>query len=405
MSDSVRSDALPLDRLRDLVLADEALQAILVPLDAEALSRRLLALAGARGIAVRAADLAQLLRPDPIGISALTDPVPLRRCWPSADRLPVAMRRLPTGEAAVDWAHFGGARLGAPFFAGDVRLVEARPFNRLFRYRMRLDDFIAASAGESLPEPDGFVFHMSRCGSTLVTQMLAALPESEIVSEPAPLDVAARRAVAGAAADPVALLRATVGAFGRRGGRPFVVKLGFWQALALPLYRRAFPSVPWLFLFREPVEVLVSQLRERGPETMPLVSPIPGIDPAAPDEDQIAQALAAVCEAAADAASAGGGLFADHADLPDAVFTAILPHFGLDAEGARAAMDAAAHRDAKTPSAAFEADGAAKRAQADERLHAAAERRLGGLHRRLKALSVGTQAAAGSPREGRRPGD
>ncbi|HEY1607266.1 MAG TPA: hypothetical protein VGF77_16885 [Allosphingosinicella sp.] len=375
----------PLDRLRDLVLADAALQRALAPLDAEALSQRLLAFAAERAIAVEAAHLAPFLRPDPVGISALTDPVPLRRLWPSPDWLPVAVRRFPTGEAAVDWAHFGGAHLTSPFFAADARPIEARPFNRLFRYRMRLDDFVAASAGEKLPEPDGFIFHMSRCGSTLVTQMLAALPGSEIVSEPAPLDAAARRAFARGTPDPVAILRAMIGAFGRRGGRPFVVKTGFWQALALPLYRRAFPSVPWLFLFREPVEILVSQLRERGPETMPLVSPIPGIDPAAPDADQIAQALAAVCEAAADTAVSEGGLFVDHADLPEAVFTAILPHFGMDAEDARAAMAAAARRDAKNPSAAFEPDGAAKRAQADARLRAAAGR-LGPVYERLYAL-------------------
>jgi hypothetical protein len=176
-----------------------------------------------------------------------------------------------------------------------------------------------------------------------------------------------------------------VGAFGRRGGRPFAVKLELWQAVALPLYRRAFPSVPWLFLFRDPVEILVSQMRERGPETMPLASPIGGIDPAAPHEDQIAQALAGVCEAAVEAAAAGGGLFVDYADVPEAVFTAILPHFGIDAGAARAAMEAAGTRDAKNPSKPFEADAEAKRAEADARVRAAA-RRLGPVYERLNAL-------------------
>jgi hypothetical protein len=374
-----------LDRLRDLILRDAPLQAALAPLDAEALSQRLLAFAAENGIAVEAADLAPFLRPDPLGIAALSDPVPLRRRWPGRAWLPVLVESLPDGGLFVDWAHFAGEGLTDPLFLSAVRRSGARPFNRLFRYRMRLDDFIAAAAQESLAEPNGFIFHMSRCGSTLVAQMLASLPGSEIVSEAPPLDTAARLAAFERASDPAALLRAMVGAFGRRGRRPFVLKLDFWQALALPLYRRAFSSVPWLFLFRDPAEVLVSQMRARGTETMIEASPIPGLDPAASAEDQVAQALAAVCGAAADAAATGNGLFVDYAALPEAVFANILPHLRMDADAARAATQIAIARNAKAPSKPFEADAAWKRAQADERIRAAA-RRLGPVYERLNAL-------------------
>lgn len=33
------------------------------------------------------------------------------------------------------------------------------------------------------PEPSGFILHMSRCGSTLVTQMLAAVPSISLVHD------------------------------------------------------------------------------------------------------------------------------------------------------------------------------------------------------------------------------
>src|SRR5438874_313448 len=36
--------------------------------------------------------------------------------------------------------------------------------------------------------PSGLIFHMSRCGSTLVSQMLAALPANIVVSEAPPID-------------------------------------------------------------------------------------------------------------------------------------------------------------------------------------------------------------------------
>src|SRR6266542_3419017 len=36
--------------------------------------------------------------------------------------------------------------------------------------------------------PSGFIFHMSRCGSTLISQMLAALPQNIVISEAGPID-------------------------------------------------------------------------------------------------------------------------------------------------------------------------------------------------------------------------
>ena len=67
-----------------------------------------------------------------------------------------------------------------------------------------------------------------------------------------------------------------VAAFGRRRGgreRHYFIKLDSWHTLALPLFRRAFPSVPWVFLYRDPVEVLVSQMRQRGAQTVAEIIP------------------------------------------------------------------------------------------------------------------------------------
>jgi hypothetical protein len=185
------------------------------------------------------------------------------------------------------------------------------------------------------------------------------------------------------------MLPAMVGAFGRGGGRPFVLKLDFWQALALPLYRRAFPAVPWLFLSRDPVEVMVSQLRERGPETLAHVIPALGVSPDASAEDQIAQALASVLKAALAGAETSRGLFLDHRDLPGAVFSHVLPHFAIDSGAAGNAMEAAAARDAKG-SGAFEADGRTKRELANASVRRVADERLGALYRRLRAIRPAT---------------
>src|SRR5206468_1319466 len=40
--------------------------------------------------------------------------------------------------------------------------------------------------------PNGFIFHVSRCGSTLVSQMLAALAQNVVISEAPPIDAVVR---------------------------------------------------------------------------------------------------------------------------------------------------------------------------------------------------------------------
>ena len=141
---------------------------------------------------------------------------------------------------------------------------------------------------------------------------------------------------------------------GAAAGAPFVVKLHCWHVLALNRLRAAFPDVPWIFLYREPAEVLASQLRQLGPEFDPAmmhpswygIAPDPELSP----EAFCALVLARLCEAAGESLTAGGGLAVSYADLPGAVASSIAGHFGLAAgEAERAAMAVVAGRDAKAP--------------------------------------------------------
>ena len=385
----------PLDRLRGAILADEALQQDLAEAnDGEALVARALAAAAEAGIALDPAELAALTSPDPLGLARFA-PAPCGgRAWPGRQWLPVDLVVDPAG-ARLDWLHFAGAPLAEALFAQSAGIAAARPLNRLCRYRMPLDALLDPPPGDAAAMPDGFIFHMTRCGSTLVAQMLAALPGHTVVSEPAPLD--ALIALLGPEPDAagVSALRTLVGALGRdRSGatrRRFVKRSG-WHALALPLLRRAFPEVPWIFLHRDPVEVLVSHHRTPGlqfdPATVPaarfgLAKPAPGAFAAA--------AIAAGCRAALAAAD-DGGLIVSYRELPGALFTRVLPHFGVHPDAAeRATMAAAAGRNAKAPHLAFTPDSEGKRDAADDRLRALAREHLAEPCARLDVLSGAVQ--------------
>ena len=84
----------------------------------------------------------------------------------------------------------------------------------------------------------------------------------------------------------------------------------------------------------------------------------------------------------------------NYRELPDAIWTKILPHFGVTYdERERDIMRTAARYDAKAPSFEFSSDSEAKQRDATELIRTAAERHLGGIYRRLEALR-----SAGKPR-------
>ena len=381
--------------LAALIMADEALAASLAAIEDDT------AFVAQAGRSARAHDvvlpetaLFDAARPNWLGLARWSDAPPLAgSALPPRDWLPIAVTA-DSGAAAVDWARFGPEPLRGPFYESDIRRALRLPFNRAFRYRTGLHDLVAQAETMDSLAPSGFIFHMSRCGSTLAAQMLAALFDSIVISEAAPLDAVVQLARGLPAEDAARALRAMIAAFGRkRSGRErhYVVKLDCWHTLALPLFRRAFPDVPWMFLYRDPVEVLVSQMRERGMQMVPQFLPpgFYGIDAeGAPDEDYCARVLAAICRAVIDHGT-DGGLILNYRELPGAVGAAILPHFGISCgEEEWQSMRQAAQQDAKSPSLPFAGDAAAKQRAATQTIRRAAARHLGGIYRRLEALNL-----------------
>lgn len=400
------SPADQLDSFCALVLRDVSLQEMLrLPDDTGQFVALVLETAREHGFELGAQDVQAAMR---IRLPGVDDPsageareTPL----PPAGWLPIGTSW--QGEQLhLQWSYFGSERLREPFFEGDVQRCLRKPFNRLFRYSTpiaRLADWLQGHPGL---RPNGFIFHMSRCGSTLVAQMLAALDRDLVVSEASPIDAVVRAQQVRPDLDDdqhARWLAWMIGALGqpRRGDeRHYFVKLDCWHTLALPLFRKAFPDVPWIFLYRDPVEVLVSQLRMPGMQMVPgmLGADLFGVeqsyDPQKP-EDYRARIVARICEPVLQHYSKGAALLVNYRELPHALWTKIMPHFGVDcSERDRAAMAEAARYDAKTPNFEFTPDSEAKQAGATEALRAIASRRLGEIYRQLEAIASDRSATA-----------
>lgn len=391
----------PLAAFGALVLSDAALQARLGAIEIpEVFVAGAVAIAAEHGIALAAEAVDAAIRPDVLGLGRFGPaPVTLDR-WPSRGWLPA--RVVPTGGApAFDWAWFGDEPLRDPFFDESILRFASRPLSRMLRTRTTLEALIAG-ADPDTPPPTGFVHHLSRCGSTLIAQAFAADPDTVVLSEAEPLDAVVRWAMGSGAPIEmqVAALRAIVAALGRdRSGsmRRVVFKLDSWHVTALPLFKAAFPDVPWVFVYRNPVEVLVSQHRQRGIHTVAGLLPayivdIPGAEGMDAD-NYAARVLKHMGEAVLEHWHLGGGMLVDYTELPDAILTRIAPHFGIVPGAAqRDAMAAVATRSAKAPGERFVPDSAAKRAAATPTIAAAARALVDPVHARLEALRTATPA-------------
>ena len=182
----------------------------------------------------------------------------------------------------------------------------------------------------------------------------------------------------------------------RDEARSLFVKFDAWSAVELALIRQTFPGVPWLFLFRDPVEVLVSQTRLRGAHVIPGALPARTLGLTAlaaceiPPVEYAARVLARVGQAALEFSDDARATFVDHADLPGFVLDRLPSAWSLTlSEEDVDRMGAAAVRDAKNPSIPFEPDREQLRAAATVEILAAAEQWLAPVHERM----LGTRAA------------
>jgi hypothetical protein len=360
----VLQDKGDLDQLREAFWRDEAAQdRLAVIADRHEAIAALLAQSRAWGIHVERDDLLSALHPDPLGLVGLTPYPANAQTRPGARWLPVAL--IHDGvEWTVDWAHFGSEPLSEPFFEDALRKARQRLVSQLLRPRTPLRMLLGDNDFANIPPPDGLVFHMSRCGSTLVARLLGQLHGAIVLSEAAPIDMLLQILVRDdrvSQADKALLLRRMVAALSSdRDGkaRRRFIKTDSWHTAALPLFRAAFPQTPWIFLYRDAMAVMLSQKRMPGAQTLPGgYSALLDLDTAGaiPGPAFTARVLAAVCDAAADHAGLGEGLFLAYETLPSAFLSQILPHFGITPDAAElAAIEEASRRDAKEPRVAFD---------------------------------------------------
>ena len=138
------------------------------------------------------------------------------------------------------------------------------------------------------PDPMGFIFHMSRCGSTLLGRAMASLADTQVVYEgPFCLSDLLFNSI-DSAIDPGYFTHPAAGGFSlsakdklivrnminlcsRSPNEPtrYMIKCVGWNTLFTPLFLEVFPNSPGLFLYREPMGPMLSVLASR-PRSWPI---------------------------------------------------------------------------------------------------------------------------------------
>lgn len=167
-----------------------------------------------------------------------------------------------SNEFKLTWLLRGDWRFKEPFFMNTLSKHMKNSQKKTTGMELLLEYFSKSGA----PDPSGFIFHLSRCGSTTISQMLARDPENMVLSEPGPAEgvlglqkvpttkrlaffVGAMKAFASSRIEPEKLI--------------FVKFSG--SDVWLPWMQLAYPKTPWIFVYRHPAEVLKSNLQKPPP--------------------------------------------------------------------------------------------------------------------------------------------
>lgn len=198
--------------------------------------------------------------------------------------------KLVTGNGQVQchWLNTIGKKFTEPFF--DETISKCKSANsRYFTFSSVSDLVTMEEWGQSLDtvDPAAFIFHISRCGSTLVSQMLATSDENIVLAEVPFFDDLLRLPLKENGFDEAEinkLLATAIKYYGQKRrdtGRPheekdkrLYVKADSWHLFFYEQLRRLYPSVPFIFIYRSPNEVFRSHGKVPGMHAVPgLIEP------------------------------------------------------------------------------------------------------------------------------------
>lgn len=152
-----------------------------------------------------------------------------------------------------------------PFYSEHISAVRGQLLSALIKPKTALLPALNLSGLVKQVQPAGFIFHLSRCGSTLVSRSFAGLPKCRVLSEsPLLTQVLLDRSLSDIQRR--AALTFCIDTQGQlfHPEQHLLIKWNAWDLQFWPLILSLYPQVPVLLLLRDPVEILASQQKSAG---------------------------------------------------------------------------------------------------------------------------------------------
>ena len=164
----------------------------------------------------------------------------------------------------VQWFPLATDDLVEPFLGSTMmRLSRERPWVRPIK--MGLDSVL----GLVVKPPRVFIFHTSRCGSTLLGNILKSVRGSVVISEPSPLAAIADtpletgrwpNGAQGVEALRDEVITGVISSFTQMPATFHFIKCSGRVTRLLPVIQQLYPSTPCIFIYRDPLEVVQSNI-------------------------------------------------------------------------------------------------------------------------------------------------
>lgn len=193
-----------------------------------------------------------------------------------SQRIPYKLKIEANGVLRFRWLYVGNCRFVHPFFEESVASCLALPENAPDQIPVTgWQEVISAAEISEGVEVTSLIFHASRCGSTLLTQMLNEDERCIVLAEVPLLDALLRLRLDHPAAQDFPLeklFRSVVRLLGRKvsGQEQYLVlKMDSWHTLYLQQIREWYQRVPVVLMFRDPLEIARSHSRQPGMHAVP----------------------------------------------------------------------------------------------------------------------------------------
>lgn len=195
---------------------------------------------------------------------------------PIANWIPYRLSHSGNDGWIVKWMNLGNERMIHPFFDETIQVCRCRQKEKSSLESLSSAAFLSDACKDLVSlEPSAFIFHVSRCGSTLLSQAFSAPEENIAIAEAPLLDEILRADEKDAelsTSTRESWFRWATRLMGQKRNNKetaYIIKLDSWHIHFYELLRAWFPQTPFFFLYRRPDEVIASHEKKRGIHAVP----------------------------------------------------------------------------------------------------------------------------------------